>query len=305
MSPGADPATVDSRVSSGVHSPSVASSDRTGEFGYDPSSAARSLDLVRSTIWRYFRPQTIGAAHIPSGRALVIGCHAGVIPYDAACTLVAIREATGRIGHGVGERWFGGVPGLESFLERQGAVLDRPDVVEDLLRHDELVLLMPGGSLDMARSYLTERYRVVPHRGWAPGRGGFVKLALRTRTPIVPLAVVGAEEVHLVLRNMPLVARLLRVPFAPLVASLFPLPARLYIRFGEPITLDAPPDAAADQRRVDLLTEKVRNVLQDLIDDTLAHRHGVIFSSYRSEQPGRPRRLERRGPRRQGAGRSR
>ena len=132
----------------------------------------------------------------------------------------------------------------------------------------------------MERSYLTQRYRVLPHRGFAPGRGGYVKLALRTRAPIVPLAVVGAEEAHVMIANVPPIARAVGVPFFPLVLSLLPLPVKLYIRFGPPIVLPGTAVDAKDQQKVDHLNTMVRRRVQQLIADTVRRRRGVILSTY-------------------------
>ena len=178
---------------------------------------------MRSTLWPYFRPRVIGAEHLPKGRALIVGCHSGVIPYDAACTLVAIHDATGRFSRAIGDNLFGQIGVVQDFLRRQGAVVGRPEVVEQLLRAGQYVLVFPGGARDMERPYLTQRYRVLPHRGFAPGHGGYIKIALRTRSPIVPLAVVGAEEAHVMLASLPPVARVLGVPLFPLL--LFPCAA--------------------------------------------------------------------------------
>jgi 1-acyl-sn-glycerol-3-phosphate acyltransferase len=214
-----------------------------------------------------------------------------VVPYDAACALVAIHDATGRFGRAMGDRFFRGLSArVEAFLARQGAFIGEPATAERLLRQGNLLLDFPGGARDMERSYFTEPYRVGEYRGWAAGRGGFVKLALRTRSPIIPMAVVGTEEVHVMITNAPRLARLLRVPFFPLVLSLLPLPAKFVIRFGRPIELRGGPSDAADQRKVDRWTARVRRDLQALIDDTLQHRRGVILGSYagRSVERGRP-----------------
>jgi len=104
--------------------------------------------------------------------------------------------------------------------------------------------------------------------------------ALRTGSPIIPIAVVGAEETHLMLGNVAPVARLIGFPFFPIVASLWPLPARIYLRFGAPIYLDAPPAAAGVQSVVDRLNVEVRQALQTLIDDTVRHRRGIYWSTY-------------------------
>jgi 1-acyl-sn-glycerol-3-phosphate acyltransferase len=125
-----------------------------------------------------------------------------------------------------------------------------------------------------------ERYKVKPQKGFAPGCGGYVKVALRTRSPIVPVAIVGTEEVHYCVGDIPQLAEYLGVPFFPLVASLAPLPARIYIRFGEAIRFDVGPEAADDQAIVDRLNEHVRSALQALTDDTVRRRKGIYWSSY-------------------------
>jgi 1-acyl-sn-glycerol-3-phosphate acyltransferase len=143
------------------------------------------------------------------------------------------------------------------------------------------------------RAYYLEsdRYKVKPVKGFAPGCGGYVKLALRTRSPIVSVAIVGVEEVHYCLGDLPQLAEDLRWPFFPLVASLVPLPARIYIRFGAPIRLAAPPEAADRQVVVDRLNEQVRTTMQALVVDTLRRRHGIYWSSYDASAPVSPPRL--------------
>lgn len=248
--------------------------------GFDGATASRWLGYVRSVLWPYFRPRVIGAEQLPKGRALIVGCHSGVIPYDAACTLVAIHEATGRFSRAIGDNLFGQIGFVQDFLRRQGAVVGRPEVVEGLLRAGHYVLVFPGGARDMERSYLTQRYRVLPHRGFAPGRGGYIKLALRTGSPIVPLAVVGAEEAHVMLANVPAVARAVGVPFFPLLLFPLPLPVKLYVRFGAPIVLPGTAADASDQNKVDQLNKMVRRRVQQLIDDTVRRRRGVVLSTY-------------------------
>jgi 1-acyl-sn-glycerol-3-phosphate acyltransferase len=248
--------------------------------GFDAATATRWLGYVRSTLWPYFRPRVIGAEHLPKGRALIVGCHSGVIPYDAACTLVAIHDATGRFSRAIGDNLFGQIGVVQDFLRRQGAVVGRPEVVEQLLRARQYVLVFPGGARDMERPYLTQRYRVLPHRGFAPGHGGYIKIALRTRSPIVPLAVVGAEEAHIMLANLPPIARAVGVPLFPLLLFPAPLPVKLYVRFGAPIVLPGTPADAQDQQKVDRLNRTVRRRVQQLIDDTVRRRSGIIWSSF-------------------------
>jgi 1-acyl-sn-glycerol-3-phosphate acyltransferase len=253
--------------------------------GLDPVRTKRSFFLVEQTAGRWFRPHVIGAENIPSGRALVIGCHSGVFPWDATCLVPAIYRHTGRFSRNAGHELWGRLGPLTRYLEARGVVLGAAADLEELLRGDEIVLLFPGGAEDMRRPIWKGRYRVKPHKGFAPGRGGYIKIALRTRSPIVPVAIVGAEETHMLLADIEPLARLFGAPFFPIVLSVLPLPARIYIRFGAPIHLDAPPEAAADQRMVDLLNARVRTTLQALIDDTVGRRRGIYWSSWDASAP--------------------
>jgi 1-acyl-sn-glycerol-3-phosphate acyltransferase len=260
--------------------PMSADKNMTANPEFDPAATRASLALVRETVARYFRLEVFGTEHIPRGRSMVVGCHSGVIPYDAACTLVAIAEGTGRLARAVGDRMFGRLPAVERYLRRRGAIVGRPAETEALLRAGNIVLVFPGGAADMTRPIWRHRYRVLPHKGFAPGHGGYIKIALRTRAPIVPLAVIGAEEAHMLLANLPGLARWLGVPLLPLVASIIPLPVKLYVRFGAPIHLDGSAAAARKQNVVDRLNTQVRLAVQRLIDDTRRRRHGVVWSSY-------------------------
>ena len=261
----------------------VALSCPPDDYGLDPVRAERAFVLLEQTIGRYFRMRVMGAEHIPAGRALVIGRHSGVLPWDAACLVPAIYRHTGCFSRNAGDALWGQFAPVARFLAAHGVVLGPAGQLEELLRRGEIVLLFPGGAADM-RLPVWERYRVKPHKGFAPGRGGYIKIALRTQSPIIPVAIVGAEEVHMLLADIRPLARLLGWPYFPIVVSTLPLPARIYIRFGEPIRLDATPEAAADQGVVDRLNREVRAALQALIDDTRRRRCGIYWSSYEDEE---------------------
>lgn len=171
---------------------------------------------------------------------------------------------------------------MKDLLVPTGMVLGGRAEFEELLRRDEICTIFADAGEGNRHAYYLEsdRYKVKPEKGFAPGRGGYVKVALRTRSPIVPVAIVGAEEVHYCLGDVPQLAEYLKLPFFPLIASFLPLPARIYIRFGEAIRLSAPPEAAGQQAIVDRLNEQVRCAFQALIDDTVRRRAGIYWSSY-------------------------
>jgi 1-acyl-sn-glycerol-3-phosphate acyltransferase len=250
--------------------------------GMDPVLTKRLWFLIEQLAGRYFRLTTMGRENLPQGRAVLLACHSGVVPWDATLLAPEIYRLTGRFSWNAGHDLWGRYAWLRDALASTGMVLGRRPPFEELLERDEMVLIFADGGQGNRRAYYLEsdRYKIKPDKGFAPGRGGYVKLAIRTRSPIVPVAIVGTEEIHYCLGDIPQLARWLDIPFAPLVGSLLPLPARVYIRFGTPIRLDVPPAAADDQDFVDRANEHIRAAFQGLVDDTLAHRKGIYWSSY-------------------------
>jgi len=259
------------------------------ERGFDPVTTKREFFLIEQLLGRYFRATTMGAENIPAGRALVVAYHSGVIPWDGLLLAAETYRHTGRFSWNAGHHIWGRSAAVKNIMVPTGMVLGGPEDFESLLRRDELVTIFVDAGEGNRRAYYlaSDRYKVKPRKGFAPGRGGYVKVALRTRSPIVPVAIVGAEEVHYCLGEVPQLAEYLHLPFFPLMASLAPLPAHIYIRFGQAIWFDVPPAAANDLALVDRLNEHVRSALQALIDDTLRRRKGIYWSSY--DTSGEPR----------------
>jgi 1-acyl-sn-glycerol-3-phosphate acyltransferase len=271
--------------------------------GFDPVTTKRQFFIVEQLVARYFRATTMGVENIPHGRVVIVASHSGVVPWDAILLVTEIYRLTGRFSRNAGHELWKRSAVLKNLLVPTGMILGGPADFEELLRRDEMCVIFADAGQGNRHAYYLEsdRYKVKPEKGFAPGCGGYVKIALRTRSPIVPAAVVGAEEVHYCLGDVPQLAAYLKVPFFPLVASLVPLPAHIYIRFGEAIRLRVPPEAAAQQAVVDRLNKHVRSALQALIDDTLRHRRGIYWSSYdagtAAELPGRKAASRLSGPR--------
>jgi 1-acyl-sn-glycerol-3-phosphate acyltransferase len=257
--------------------------------GLDPVMAKRAFFLVEQLAGRYFRVTTMGGENLPPGRVVIVACHSGVVPWDGTLLVPEIYRLTGRFSRNAGHDLWGQHAWLSDTMARTGMVIGRQPPFEELLERDEMVMIFADGGQGNRRAYYLEsdRYKVKPDKGFAPGRGGYVKLAVRTGSPIVPVAIVGTEEIHYCLGDIPQLAQYLQIPVAPLIASPVPLPARVYIRFGAPIRLDLPRAAADDQALVDRANEQVRAAMQRLIDDTLAHRRGIYWSSWDAGD-GRP-----------------
>jgi 1-acyl-sn-glycerol-3-phosphate acyltransferase len=125
-----------------------------------------------------------------------------------------------------------------------------------------------------------DRYRVQRF-----GRGGFVEIALRTGAPIVPVAVVGSEEIHPKLGESSLLARLTGAPYFPITPTfpllgplgVVPLPSRWRLEFGEPVDLsDLGPEAAGDRALVLELSDHVRELIQRMVYENLVKRRSAF-----------------------------
>jgi 1-acyl-sn-glycerol-3-phosphate acyltransferase len=237
------------------------------------------LELLYSSWWR---TAVRDVEHVPAkGGAVVVANHAGIVPWDA----FVLRHALGRdhparreLRPLLDDRECA-LPLVGAAAIRLGAVRASPEAAESLLREGTLVGVFPEGSAG-ARKPWRDRYRLLRF-----GRGGFVKLALRTRAPIVPCAIVGSEEASPGISRAGWLAERLGVPllssgpalrFGP--AALVPLPSRWSLRFGAPIETDGLSSARADDpATVNALTERVRGTLQAMLDEDLAARAAVFL----------------------------
>jgi 1-acyl-sn-glycerol-3-phosphate acyltransferase len=176
--------------------------------------------------------------------------------------------------------WAFVLPFLSSFMRRVGGVPASPHNARALLESDELVMVFPEGVKGTGKPF-SERYRLQRF-----GRGGFVETALRTRAPIVPVAVVGSEEIYPKLGELPGMASAIGAPFVPITPTfpllgplgLLPLPSKWRIEFGEPIDLsDFPPEAADDRAVVIDVSDRVRDTIQAGVYDSLIKRGSAFI----------------------------
>jgi 1-acyl-sn-glycerol-3-phosphate acyltransferase len=231
----------------------------------------------------WFRVDVEGIENIPSvGGALLVSNHAGALPPDAAMIAKAVKEEHPRPRpvHLTVEHFFKGYPGFSMIVAKLGGVPAHPANVHRLLHDEEqLVLVFPEGRKGTEKLY-KDRYRLQRF-----GRGGFVAAAMRARAPIVPVAVVGAEEAapsFAQVRPLQRLTGLLYFPITPtfphfgLLGMLGFLPAKFRIRFLEPIPTDGfgeEPDQ--DRALVQEVAEDVRSRIQEELVDMLATRRSV------------------------------
>jgi 1-acyl-sn-glycerol-3-phosphate acyltransferase len=262
-------------------------SDVVDDFGRDPRATARWEWLFEFLYSKWFRVQATGLEHIPAkGRALLVANHAGSLPYDSAMVMHAVRRdhPARRDVRPLVEDTVFHLPFLGPIMNRIGGVRADPENAERLLLQDELVAVFPEGEKGMGKLW-KDRYRLQRF-----GRGGFVKLALRTGAPIIPVAVVGAEEAAPMLGKVTWFAKNIGIPWIPVTptfpwlgpAGLLPLPSKWYVAFGAPIDLGKAhgPAAAEDRLLVNRLADQIRTQIQDMIDGLLGQRRSPVLAAF-------------------------
>ncbi len=249
------------------------------EFGVDPFGCDPDILKVVAPLMvllkeRYFRVDAHGTENIPGdGRFLLIGNHSGQLPFDAAmvATTVLTEAPKPRLVRGMVERWSADLPFISELFVRAGQIVGDPRTCAKLLDADEAVMVFPEGVRGISKLF-ANRYQL-----GAFGHG-FMRLALSTRTPIVPFAVIGAEEQAPAIADIRPLARLLGLPSAPVIFPQIlplPLPTRYRIWFGEPMQFkgaaDDDDDVIAGQ------VKKVKNTVQRMVDHGLERRTSVFF----------------------------
>jgi 1-acyl-sn-glycerol-3-phosphate acyltransferase len=257
--------------------------EEVDDFGKDPAYAARVQPFFDFLYKRYFRVDTVGATNIPSeGRCLIVANHSGTFPYDGVMMKTALLHAhpQKRDMRWLAEDFIFYLPFLGAFMNRIGAVRACQENAERLLKQGRLVGVFPEGVKGIGKLF-RERYKLQRF-----GRGGFIRLCLRTETPIVPCAVIGAEESAPMLMRIEYLANLFGVRYLPITPTfpalgplgLVPAPTKWRIEFGEPLRFDGyGPEAADDSLLVGRLTEKVRSTIQAMLDRGVADRRSVWF----------------------------
>ena len=244
------------------------------EFGVDPFgySIDFCLQLLGPLLWlyrRYFRVETHGLDALPAGRVLLVANHSGQIPFDAGMISLAtiLEGAEPRTLRGMTEKWIPTLPWFSTLMARSGMVVGTPDNCRRLLEQGAAILVFPEGARGVTKP-LSQAYRLQ-----AFGQG-FMRLALETQTPIVPVAVVGAEEQLPAIADVRPIARLLGLPAFPLVITPLPLPAKYRIAFGAPLTFEGDPH---DEALVARNTEEVKAKLQSMLEVGVKARRAVFW----------------------------
>jgi len=246
------------------------------EFGLDPAWTKYALASVAFLHRKYFRTEIFGKEHVPGGRVLLISNHSGQVPIDAAligASLFMDIEPP-RFTRAMVEKWTQTLPFISLLFARVGQVVGVPENAKRLLESDEALLVFPEGARGISKSF-DKRYNLVDFGL------GFMRLALETGTPIVPVAVIGGEEQYISVGNFASLAKLLRMPNMPILPQLLlpfgalPLPTRYRIYFGEPMRFEGDPDD--DDAVIEEKVFVVKATIQSMINRGLKARKSVFF----------------------------
>ena len=262
-----------------LRDPRVSDVDVWGRSERSRQVARRLFDPVYRNL---FRAEWEGLDRIPAeGGALLVANHAGAIPSDAPVIMHGIEEELGRPVYGLADSMFKGAPFIGTLWARMGGVVAHPDNAYRLLKEEgQLVLVFPEGAKGPGKTY-AERYKLRRF-----GRGGFIEIAMRAGVPVIPIAVVGAEESMPTLVNIPRLARLLGTPYFPITANqlLFGpvlglvayLPAKFKLKVLDPVTFDLAPDQPRySKSRIMEEAERIRQEIQTALYDMLRARTSV------------------------------
>jgi 1-acyl-sn-glycerol-3-phosphate acyltransferase len=255
------------------------------EYGFDPDLTESVLmPLLRPLHRHYWRVSSHGTENLPlEGGGLVVANHAGTLPVDALIARLDILEHTGRHARELAADLVFKTPLVGPFSRKTGATLASGDDADRLLEGGELVAVWPEGFKGIGKPW-KDRYKLQRF-----GRGGFVATALRAQVPIVPTAIVGSEEIYPMIYDLRVVARLLGLPYFPVVPQMFalpvlgplallPLPSKWILEYGEPIeTAEYGPEAADDPMAVFDLTDRVRDTIQQMLYRNLMGRRSVFL----------------------------
>ncbi|HZH16254.1 MAG TPA: lysophospholipid acyltransferase family protein [Archangium sp.] len=251
---------------------------RTGnEYGVDPFgfNLDYSLSALAPFFWlyrHYHRVETFGIEKVPKGRVLLISNHSGQLPMDGAMIGVALllEADPPRAIRSMVEKWVPSLPYVSTFMARVGQIVGTPENCRRLLEADEAILVFPEGVRGLGKLW-PQRYQLQDFGL------GFMRLALETNTPIVPIAVVGAEEQSPALVDVKPLAKLLGFPSFPLTVTgmPLPLPTKYRIYFGEPLRFTGRADD--EDSELDKKVRTVKTAIQGMLNQGLKERQGVFW----------------------------
>ena len=248
------------------------------DFGFDANLRQLVLPVFRFLHDRYWRVEVTGARNVPpDGPALLVSNHSGAIPFDGAMIATAVETHCDRRLRFLYDRFVEALGPVAAFYRKVGGAVAHREAALELLQAGEPVLLFPEGVPGVAKPF-SDRYRLRPFSA------GFARLALSLDVPIIPVAVVGAEEIYPMVGRLESIGRKLGMPYLPLTPffpllgplGALPLPTKWFIRFGKPIRL-TPVEGEVRAQRARIEAVRVRRRVQAMVRRLQRQRRSVFF----------------------------
>jgi len=263
---------LDARLARIEHHPNEVGVD---PFGFDPQAARYALAMAAFLHRFYFRTEVHGIENVPTGRTLIVANHSGQLPIDGLAIGAALMldAEPPRFPRSMVEKWSAELPFVSVLFPRVGQVVGSPENARRLLQNDETLVVFPEGARGISKTF-DKRYQLVDFGL------GFMRLALETGAPIVPVAVIGAEEQYPSIADLKPLAKLLGMPAVPVLPQLLlgmalPLPTKYRVYFGEPLHFSGDPD---DEDGV--IEEKVwvvKQTIQSMVNRGLKERKSIFW----------------------------
>jgi 1-acyl-sn-glycerol-3-phosphate acyltransferase len=244
-------------------------------FGIDVDTTRLSIAMLVYLHRYWFRTEVHGLANVPTGRVLIVGNHSGQVPLDGVviALAMALDSENPRFPRAMVERFISTLPFFSVWFPRVGQVLGTPENARHLLEKEDALIIFPEGVKGISKT-ISERYKLAP---FGPG---FMRLALQTRSPIVPVAVIGAEEQYPSVADLKGFARFFGMPSMPIIPQLFlgflaPLPTKYRLYFGEPLYFSGDPDD--DDAAIDEKVWVVQATIQSMVNRGVKERKAIFW----------------------------
>lgn len=247
-------------------------------FGFSPEGARDVIPFLEFLYRVWFRAEVHGLENVPAGRCLLISNHSGQLPFDGAVIAAALllERNPPRMPRGMVEKFATALPYFGQLCIRCGQITGLPDNCRRLLETEEAVLVFPEGARGINKVF-SDRYKMTPFGH------GFMRLALQSNAPIVPIACVGGEEQTINLFDFKALAKILGSPSLPITPlmpfigplAMLPSPVKYRVYFGKPLHFEG--DANDDEAVIAVKVAQVRAAIQELIDTGLQERRGIFI----------------------------
>ncbi|MBU4484626.1 acyltransferase family protein [bacterium] len=253
------------------------------EFGLNPHLIDKLLPILQFLYHQYWRVEIDGIKNIPnSGKGMIVANHSGTIPWDAAMVSMALfnEHPKKRKVRFLVENFAFNIPILGNIMHQVGGIKASRENATMLLNKNSLINIFPEGVKGIGKLY-KDRYKLQRF-----ARGGYIRIAIKTRAPIIPCAIIGAEEIHPIFKKSEKLANSIGVPYIPFTSTfpwlgplgIIPLPSKWKICFGKPIKFnDYPKSSAEDDKLIEKLNCKVQLSIKKMIDDNLKGRTSIWY----------------------------